>query len=314
MRAQLARTGHAWTMDISSTGDAAGSATGKTKSVTPEIMGVVNASLDSLTGGVDADAAAVLAAEMVSAGATILDVGGQSLRTDQGELSVKDELSNSLPVLAAALSAPGNHLVSIDTYRAEVAETAVAHGARLVNDPSGLIDKSMGDLAAAANVDLVLAYSRAIPKVRTNREDLVADPVADCLEFLGSRLDVLETAGVSEERIVIDLGPDLGKSPDQTIKILREAPTIRQKLGGFRFLWALSRKDFVGALVDKSPANRSAGTFGALSSVDFAEGDIVRVHDVGGTADFFGVRQALHDGIEGPLDLDEKVRYEPQSD
>jgi dihydropteroate synthase len=277
--------------------------------VVPQIMGVVNASVDSLTGGVDAIEARNLAREMVEAGASVLDVGGQSLRTDQSEKSVADELAVVVPVLEAVVPVAGTARVSIDTYRSPVANAAIGLGAAIVNDPSGLIDPDMAGVVADTGVDLVLAYSRATPKVRMARSDMVADPVGDCREFLGERLDALLAAGVKREQVIIDVGPDLGKSPDQTISVLRSVNALRSEFGDQRFLWAVSRKDFVGALVHRPPSGRAAGTFGALAALALEEGDIVRVHDVAGTADFFAVRGALAAGVEGPLELPESVRY-----
>lgn len=279
--------------------------------ITPRIMGVLNASLDSLTGGVDAHGAADLAAEMVAAGAAVLDIGGQSLRTDQSEISVAEELARVEPVMGAVRARCPEATISTDTYRAGVAARTIALGAGLVNDPSGLIDPDMAALVADTGVDLVLAYSRATPKVRTTRDALVADPVADGIAFLSERLARLEAAGVDRRRVIVDIGPDLGKAPEQTIAVLHHASEMRATLGGVRMLFAVSRKDFVGALVRRSPSRRDPGTYGALAAIDFAEGDLVRVHDVAGVADFFAVRAALLDGYPGILDLPEHLRYEP---
>jgi dihydropteroate synthase len=278
--------------------------------VTPLIMGVLNASLDSLTGGVDAAGAAALAVEMVAGGAAVLDIGGQSLRTDQREITVAEELDRVEPVIEAVKEACPTTTISSDTYRAAVAARTLELGATLVNDPSGLIDPGMVEVVAASGADLVLAYSRATPKVRMTRAQLVDDVVADGIAFLSDRLEQLEVGGVDRRRVVVDIGPDLGKSPEQTIAVLRQAAAMRRALGGVRMLFAVSRKDFIGALVERTPARRGPGTFGALAAIDFRDGDMVRVHDVGGTADFFAVRAALLDGWEGELDLPEHVRYE----
>lgn len=281
------------------------------RSVTPRIMGVVNASPDSLVGGVDAGGAARLAQEMTRHGASVLDCGGQSLRTDQGEISVAEELRRVLPVIEAVRAACPDTTISVDTYRAPVAREALGAGASVVNDPSGLVDPDMAGTVAESGADLVLSYSRATPKVRMTRDRLVEHPVDDALEFLGDRLASVAAAGVAASRVIVDPGPDLGKSPEQTIEVLHRAAEVRDSLGGPRFLWAVSKKDFVGALVHRPPSERSAGTFGALAALPFEEGDVVRVHDVAGVADFFSVRAALLDGWAGRLDLPEDVRYDP---
>lgn len=279
--------------------------------VTPRVMGVINASLDSLTGGVDAARAKDLAVEMVANGASVLDCGGQSLRTDRRELSVPEELDSVLPVIEAVVAACPGTAVSVDTYRAAVAERALDAGASLVNDPSGLLDPEMAALVAEREVDLVLAYSRATPKVRMTRERLVTNPMADAIAFLRDRLNRLEAAGVDRQRVILDPGPDLGKAPEQSIAVLRGTPRLRAALGVRSVLWAVSRKDFVGAVVRRMPSERDPGTYGALSVIEVEPGDIVRVHDVAGVVDFFKVRGALLDGVDSPLDLPEKYRYDP---
>lgn len=274
-------------------------------------MGVVNASLDSLTGGVDAARAKELATQMVAAGASVLDCGGQSLRTDRREITVSEELDTVLPVIEAVTAACPGCTVSVDTYRAAVAERALDAGASMVNDPSGLVDPDMAELVAERGLDLVVAYSRATPKVRMSRDRLVANPMADAIAFLRDRLNRLEAAGVARERVILDPGPDLGKAPEQSIAVLRGTPRLRTALGVRRVLWAVSRKDFVGAIVQRMPSGRDPGTYGALSAIEVETGDILRVHDVAGVADFFKVRAAVLDGIDGTLDLPEKYRYDP---
>jgi dihydropteroate synthase len=274
-------------------------------------MGVVNASLDSLTGGVDAARAKDLAAEMVASGASVLDCGGQSLRTDRREIAVAEELDALLPVIEAVVAACPGCAISVDTYRAAVAAAALDAGATLINDPSGLVDPEMAELVAERDVDLVVAYSRATPKVRMSRDRLVASPMADAIAFVRDRLHRLEGAGVDRKRVILDPGPDLGKAPEQSIAVLRGTPRLRAALDVSRVLWAVSRKDFVGALVRRMPSGRDPGTYGALSAIEVEPGDIVRVHDVAGVVDFFRVRAALLDGIDGTLDLPEKYRYDP---
>ncbi|MFV0317885.1 MAG: dihydropteroate synthase [Microthrixaceae bacterium] len=281
------------------------------RAVTPKIMGVVNASVDSLTGGVDAAGAKELAVSMVESGASVLDCGGQSLRTDVREISAAEELDRLLPVLGAVRGACPDTAISVDTYRAEVAVAAIEVGASIVNDPSGLVDPELAEVVAESEVDLVVAYSRATPKVRMTRDKLVGNPMADGIAFLRDRLARLDAAGVDRRRVILDPGPDLGKAPEQTIEVLRGASRLRAALGVDRLLWAVSRKDFVGALVEKMPSARDPGTYGALSAIEVCPGDIVRVHDVAGVADFYRVRAAVLDGWEGTLDLPERYRYDP---
>ena len=124
------------------------------------------------------------------------------------------------------------------------------------------------------------------------------------------RLEVLHRAGVRTDQLILDPGPDLYKAPDETVTVLRAVPRLRRELGIDRVLWAVSRKDFVGALTGRMPKDRGSGTLGALSSVDLQDQDLIRVHDVAGTVDFLTVRAALHHGLDTPLEMDDAIRYD----
>jgi dihydropteroate synthase len=277
----------------------------------PRVMGILNVSVESFSGGVvGPDDAVRAAASMLADGADILDIGAQSLRTDQDELDVDVEVSRLLSVLEPVRAAFPDAVISADTYRYEVARAAVEVGVQMINDPSGLLDDRIGELVASSTTDLVLAYNRSRPKHRITREELVADPVADCVEFVRARLRRLQDVGVDPARVVFDPGPDLGKSPDQSINLLRAMPEVRDALDLDRVMWALSRKDFIGALLHRLPAGRWSGTLGAMSALDVRDGDVLRVHDVRGTSDFFAIRRALLDGVQGPLVLPDELRYD----
>jgi dihydropteroate synthase len=277
----------------------------------PRVMGILNVSVESFSGGVVGPGDAVrAAASMLADGADILDIGAQSLRTDQEELVVDVEVGRLLSVLEPVRAAFPDAVISADTYRYEVARAAVDVGVQMINDPSGLLDDRIGELVASSDADLVLAYNRSRPKHRITREELVADPVADCVEFVRARLRRLQDVGVDPARVVFDPGPDLGKSPDQSINLLRAVPELRDALDLGRVMWALSRKDFIGALLHRLPAGRWSGTLGAMSALDVRDGDVLRVHDVRGTSDFLTIRRALLDGVTEPLVLPDELRYD----
>jgi len=278
----------------------------------PGILAVLNASPDSFSGStVNAADAADAAAALVSDGADVIDIGAQSLRTDQAEIPVEEEIARLLPVLAAVRDRLPVVTISVDTYRHQVVEAALAHGVQIVNDPSGLIDPSMGEVVADAGLELVLTYNIATPKIRLAQGELAADPVADCTDYLATRLSGLAKHGVPAEKIILDLGADLGKSPGQTIEVLRATPSIRAGLGVRRVLWALSRKDFIGALVEEPPRGRGPGTLGAMAALDIHDEDLLRVHDVVATAQFFAVQRAITRGVDGPLELRPDLRHNP---
>ena len=278
----------------------------------PAILGILNASPESISGNrFDAGTVAEAAERLVADGADVLDIGAQSLRTDQPELPVDDEIDRLLPVLAAVRERLPSVAISVDTYRHEVAAAAAGYGIDLINDPSGLHDEGLCEVVGQHGLSLVLAHNPGAPKVRRPADHRPPDPVGGCREFLAERLDRIVANGVPREQVILDPGPDLYKAPDHTIAVLRAVPALRRELGVARVLWAVSRKDFVGALLDAPPSGRGAGTLGALAALPIEDGDLVRVHDVRSTAEFFTVQRALLHGHEGELRLAEHLRYDP---
>ena len=285
-----------------------------TASPRPGILAVLNASPESFSGNsFDLSESASAAAGLVADGADVIDIGAQSLRTDQAEMPVNEEIDRLLPVLAAVRERLPHVAISVDTYRRDVAAAALHHGVQIINDPSGLHDVAMGDLVATAGLSLVLAYNPGPPKTRRPHGVRADDPVAACTAFFSERIARLTGRGVRPEQLILDPGPDLYKPPDQTIALLAAMPMIRAELGVDRVLWAVSRKDFIGALLGALPRERGAGTLGALSALDIRSGDLVRVHDVRATADFFTVQQAIRSGVDTPLELRDELRYDRPS-
>lgn len=256
----------------------------------PAIMGIVNVGEDSVADPLRLwalpDQLRVARAQ-TQAGAEIVDVGAQSGRTDTGIISVGREIELLLP-LVDALAAEGV-VVSIDTWRAEVAEAAVNAGAAIVNDVSGLADPDMAAVAASTGAALVLMHTRAAPK--TVAFPGYEDPVADVVEMLQTLIERALEAGVSAEQILLDPGLDFAKTPQESIEVLRRLEELH-KLGR-PLLLAVSRKYFLGMLTGRGPVDRLAGTLAALSFGVDAGAQILRVHDVAEAADFLAVRAAL---------------------
>lgn len=270
----------------------------------PRLMAVMNASPESFSGGVvDAASVVEVAQEHVAGGASVLDVGGQSLRTDEPELPVEVELDRSVPLVRAlreAFGAEGPDL-SVDTYRAPVAAAAVEAGATIVNDPSGLRDPELLAVIRDSGVQVVVTYNRARPKVRLQADELATDPVADGLAALRERIERLVGAGVSESQVLVDPGPDLGKSPAQTVAVLRALEAFRSL--GRPLLLALSRKDVIGATLRRPPAERAAGLDGVLAALDLRPDDVIRVHEPRTVRDFYVMRAVIAGDVEVPADL-----------
>jgi len=268
-------------------------------------MGIVNANPDSFSdpGVRDLDALVAAALEQVEAGAEVVDVGGESGVTHTAPVCPAEERGRVVPLVERLVAEEVE--VSVDTWKAEVAEAVLAAGAALINDVSGLRDPAIADACARHDAGLVVMHTRAEPKVKSFPG--YDDVVADVRDFLMERVALARECGVAEERIVIDPGPDFAKTPAETVEVLRSLGALRTL--GHPVLLAVSRKDFVGALTGRAPAERLAGTLGALAAVaDHA--DIVRVHDVAAVADFLRVREALADGAAEVPDLDPELRTE----
>ena len=281
----------------------------------PWLMGIVNASPDSFSdGGLhrDLDAQLRLARELLGAGADIIDVGGESATTGRPPVEAAGEIERVVPLIeriAAELGA----LVSVDTYKPQVARAAIAAGARIVNDVSGLRDPELADVCAESGAALVLMHTRAAPRERLQDPDLYDDVTDEVLAFLRERIALARSRGVGEEQLIVDPGPDFAKTPAQTIELLADVGRLHEL--GRPLLMAISRKDFIGALTGRPPRERLAGTLAALAHGVEHGAHIFRVHDVAAACDFLAVRSALAGAAEVARDLalDEGLRRETRS-
>jgi dihydropteroate synthase len=263
----------------------------------PLLMGIVNATPDSFSDAGDhpsLEARVERARELVEAGADLIDVGGESARGDRPAIGAAEEIDRVVPVIeqVARLGA----LVSVDTYKAEVAEAAVAAGAVLVNDVSGLRDPELAAICARTGAGLVIMHTRVDPKGTLLDPDRYDDVVADVTGFLRERMEVAIARGVDPEQIVLDPGPDFSKTPAQTVAVLRRLDLLHAL--GRPLLMAISNKDFLGALTGRPPRERLAGTLAAVAHGVEAGAHVLRVHDVAAAADFLRVRAALRGELE----------------
>jgi dihydropteroate synthase len=276
----------------------------------PLIMGIVNASPESFSDGDSVGGLDEQVERALSMGADIVDVGGESGVTDRPPVAPEEEAARVVP-LVERLAAEGV-LVSVDTWKASVACAAIDAGAAMINDVSGLLEPGVADACAASGAALVVMHTRARPKEKAFPE--YDDVVADVLAFLGERIDAARAHGVAEEQLVVDPGPDFAKTPAETVEVLRTLPELRAAFGR-PVLLAASRKDFVGALTGRAPADRLAGTLAAIGEGATGGAAIVRVHDVAATRDFLTVRAALRGEIEVPreLHLDHRLRRQAGS-
>ncbi len=275
----------------------------------PALMGIVNATPDSFSdvqGEKPLDTLVERALELAAAGAAIVDVGGESGRTDREAVSVDEEATRVVP-LVERLAAEGV-AVSVDTWRAPVARAALDAGAVLINDVSGLSDPEIAEACAASGAGLVITHTRVAPKTRAYPD--YDDVVADVAELLTDRANAVAQRGVDREQLLLDPGFDIAKTPAESVELLRRLPELEAL--GRPLLLAISRKDFVGALTGRRPRDRDPGTLAAVEpALDATVGSVLRVHDVAGVADFLVVRAALRGDTEAPtVPLDDALRRE----
>jgi dihydropteroate synthase len=270
----------------------------------PVLMGIVNATPDSFSdrqGDKGVVELAELALEQLAAGAALIDVGGESGRTDTEAVPVDEEIARVLPLVGRLADA--GVAVSVDTWRAPVARAALDAGAAMINDPSGLSDPELADACAATGAALVITHTRLPPKAKGFPH--YADVVEDVLAILRDRAEAARSRGVASEQLVFDPGIDLAKTPAESVEVLRrlaELLELRRPL-----LVSVSRKDFVGALTERSPAGRRAGTLAALGAAADGGATILRVHDVADARDYLAVRAAL----TGAVAVGEELRLDP---
>lgn len=250
---------------------------------TPVIMGILNVTPDSFSDGGEHnsfEAAIAHAERMVAEGAQVIDVGGESTRPGSAEVSVEEELSRTVDVVRAL--AERGMCVSIDTRHAEVARAAVLAGASIVNDVSGFRDKAMVSVARESNVGVVVMHMLGEPATMQN-DPVYADVVTEVRDYLLGQASMLEAAGVAHDRICIDPGPGFGKTPKQTIELVRNLHEFVRT--GYPVMAALSRKSYIGYAyhIDDPHERDSASAAEALMACELGA-SVLRVHNVEETA------------------------------
>ena len=270
----------------------------------PWLMGIVNASPDSFS---DAGLEQTLSARverarvLLDAGADVIDIGGESGVTNRPAVDSAEEIERVVPLIERVAGELGAR-VSVDTYKPAVARAAVAAGATIVNDVSGLRDPVLADVCAETGAALVIMHTRAAPKQKLLDSSFDGRIVADVLSFLSERIELALSRGVAFEQLILDPGPDFGKTPAQSVEVLRALGELHELERPL--LLAVSRKDFIGAITSRSPRERLAGTLAAVEHGVSRGAQVLRVHDVRDVADYLAVRAVL----SGDLELDPAAR------
>lgn len=259
-----------------------------------QVMSILNVTPDSFSdGGVnqttDTEALKATIASHIAAGATIIDVGGQSSRPNAPDITAEEEIARILPAIAAIKSLPQakNIAISVDTYRASVAEAAINAGAHIINDISaGLLDPEMLPTIARLGCTYIMMHMRGTASTMQSAENTFypAGVIKGIKKELFARVRVAIQAGIRRWRIILDPGLGFAKTVEQNVEILRKFPELRDSSGQFKSIpWLVgsSRKGFIGKITGVAEAkDRVGGTAATVTAAIQGGAEIVRVHDV----------------------------------
>jgi dihydropteroate synthase len=260
----------------------------------PLLMGILNVTPDSFSDGneyADLDAAVRSGLQMAAEGARFVDVGGESTRPGSDAVSLEEELARVLPVVRAlAPSLPGR--ISVDTYKARVAEEALRAGAYMVNDISALrMDPEMVAVVRDAECPVVLMHMLGEPKTM-QQDPVYGDMIEELHEFFVERLNWAVDRGLKEQNLLIDPGLGFGKTTAHNLEILRDLEAFRSL--GRPIVVGASRKRFLGEILGiDDPQERDAATAATTVMAVTAGAHIVRVHRVGLNRDAARLAQAV---------------------
>ena len=263
----------------------------------PLLMGILNVTPDSFSDGGEhntVDAAVRQGLQLVADGADIIDIGGESTRPGADSVDAAEELRRTIPVieqLAEQIDVP----ISIDTTKAVVAEQAIAAGAGIVNDISGLtFDKRMLDVCHDTTVGICVMHILGTPQ-SMQRDPVYANVVDEVTEFLQRCLDRCDAAGIPLERLCVDPGIGFGKTADHNLQLLQSIPQMKQSLAR-PVLIGHSRKRFLAKLLGRPVEERQAGTVGVSIALAQQNADILRIHDVAAVQDALLAWKAVNSG------------------
>jgi len=241
------------------------------------IMGILNVTPDSFSDGGkfnNIEAAIKHAKKMVEEGADIIDVGGESTRPGSEPVSVEEELSRVLPVIKQ-LSQEINVPISIDTMKPEVAEECIKAGAKILNDVTGLQNPEMLKVAAKYNVPVIIMHMNGMPKtMQANVE--YQNVIEEVKQFLKTQAEKAKDAGITQ--IILDPGIGFGKNVEHNLQIIKNIQSFKEL--GYPVLIGLSRKSFIGKILDTEVNERLEGTLAGVTASVLNGANIVRVHDV----------------------------------
>lgn len=248
----------------------------------PYIMGILNVTPDSFSDGgrfSDPDAAAERALEMIDQGADIIDIGGESTRPGSSRIPAGEEIDRVIPVIEEILKHNTNAVISIDTYKSEVAEVALEHGALIVNDVSALrFDENMAAVAGKHNASMILMHMKGEPKTMQDNP-YYENVVNEVKNFFTDRTAFAKTHAITQ--IILDPGIGFGKRVQDNLELLRSLHRFTEL--GYPVLIGPSRKSFIGKILNLPVDQRLEGSLAAAVIGIVNGASIVRVHDVAAT-------------------------------
>lgn len=253
-------------------------------------MGILNLTPDSFSnhgelfggnGKIDVDAARQAALQMFADGAQIVDLGGESTRPGATAVSADEEKQRVIPVLEAIKRENPELAISVDTFKGEVAACALAAGADMINDVSGLQHSpEIAELAAQYDAKLVIMHMRGTPQTMQNAENLLYDDlIGEVSEFLHNAAAAAVKCGVKKENIYLDPGIGFSKTVEQNLQLIIHATDFARL--GYKLLYGPSRKSFIGRILQlDDPEERVWGSGGVVAALHSMNVDVIRVHDV----------------------------------
>ncbi|MBD5657749.1 MAG: dihydropteroate synthase, partial [Candidatus Eremiobacteraeota bacterium] len=262
-----------------------------------KIMGILNVTPDSFYDGNayrSVDRARARATEMVALGAAVLDIGGQSYANGATRVDEDEERARVVPVVEALVRDDLGVPLSIDTWKSGVADAALAAGAHLINDCSGLADPALAPTVARYDAALVVMHLKGELNVRDPAGYPYDDALAEILDFLRDRTERALAAGVARDALIVDPGLEFGKEPQTDFEILNRFGDLRSL--GYPILFAASRKSFLGRLFDR-PAKELLVPSLATAAIGVAAGAaLLRVHDIAESAQLVTTIAAVRHG------------------
>ena len=244
-------------------------------------MGIVNVTPDSFSDGgqfYHPEKAIIHAIQLINDGADIIDIGGESSRPGANHVLLQEELERTIPVIQKIRQTSPDTLISIDTYKSEVAIQAIEAGANMINDISGLtMDETMPNIAADLGVPIVIMHMQGTPanmQIKPRYKDLILDITS----FFSDQIKLANTAGIEMAHIILDPGIGFGKTIDHNFQLIQNLNEF-YKLG-YPILIGPSRKSFIGTTLDLPTEDRLEGTSAVVTAGIMNGARIVRVHDV----------------------------------